>query len=90
MLGHGEYNINYLFRHPGTGDKLVLRLPMGSQMHLDNQVRYEYEALRLLQSEQAQRDLRLRFDEILNDLKIEGASQRAAAAVLRELTDPAA
>jgi len=49
LLGHGEYNINYLFHHPSTGEKLVLRLPMGSQMHLDNQARYEFEALRLLQ-----------------------------------------
>ena len=49
LLGHGEYNINYLFRHPSTGDKLVLRLPMGSQMHLSNQVRYEFDALRLLE-----------------------------------------
>ena len=49
LLGHGEYNINYLFRRPSTGEKLVLRIPMGSQMHLSNQVRYEYEALRLLE-----------------------------------------
>jgi len=49
LLGHGEYNINYVFRKPSTGDKLVLRIPMGSQMHLENQVRYEYEALRLLE-----------------------------------------
>ncbi|MCL2852707.1 MAG: phosphotransferase [Defluviitaleaceae bacterium] len=49
LLGHGEYNINYLFRKPSTGEKLVLRVPMGSQMHLSNQVRYEYEALRLLE-----------------------------------------
>ena len=49
LLGHGEYNINYLFRRPSTGDKLVLRIPMGSQMHLRNQVRYEFEALLLLE-----------------------------------------
>ena len=49
LLGHGEYNINYLFRHPSSGNRLVLRLPMGSQMHLDNQARYEFEALRLLE-----------------------------------------
>ena len=49
MLGHGEYNLNYTFPHPVTAEKLVLRIPMGSQMHLDNQVRYEFEALRLLE-----------------------------------------
>lgn len=48
LLGHGEYNLNYQFSHPSTGDKLVLRIPMGSQMHLENQVRYEFEALRML------------------------------------------
>jgi len=49
MLGHGEYNLNYLFAHPHTQEKLVLRIPMGSQMHLKNQVHYEFEALKLLQ-----------------------------------------
>ena len=49
LLGHGEYNLNYTFLHPLTGEKLVLRIPMGSQMHLSNQVRYEFEALRLLE-----------------------------------------
>ncbi|MDR2183483.1 MAG: phosphotransferase [Clostridiales bacterium] len=49
LLGHGEYNINYIFQKPAAPqDKLVLRIPMGSQMHLENQVRYEYEALGLL------------------------------------------
>ncbi|MDR0513383.1 MAG: phosphotransferase [Treponema sp.] len=50
LLGHGEYNINYIFRKPHSDKKLVLRVPMGSQMHLENQVRYEFEALRLLES----------------------------------------
>ena len=49
LMGHGEYNLNYLFRHPATGGMLVLRIPMGSQMHLGNQIRYEFEALRLLE-----------------------------------------
>ena len=48
LMGHGEYNINYLFSQPTTEKKLVLRIPMGSQMHLSNQIRYEFEALRLL------------------------------------------
>ena len=49
LLGHGEYNLNYVFNNPATEEKLVLRIPMGSQMHLSNQVRYEFEALRLLE-----------------------------------------
>ena len=48
MLGQGEYNINYLFTHPVTGQKLVLRKNTGSQMHLSDQIGYEYHALRLL------------------------------------------
>ena len=48
LLGFGEYNINYWFLNPSTGDKLVLRIPMGSQLHLSDQARYEFEALRLL------------------------------------------
>lgn len=50
LLGAGEYNINYSFRHPVTGATLVLRIPTGSQMGLENQIRYEYEALKLLAS----------------------------------------
>ena len=49
LMGHGEYNLNYIFRQPHTGEKLVLRIPMGSQMHLRNQIRYEYDSLRLLE-----------------------------------------
>jgi len=49
LLGHGEYNLNYIFFHPKTESKMVLRVPMGSQMHLDNQVRYEYDALKILE-----------------------------------------
>lgn len=45
-LGQGEYNLNYVFTHPGTGQKLVLRVNMGSQMHLEHQIRYEFSALR--------------------------------------------
>ena len=50
LLGHGEYNLNYWFLHPHTGKKLVLRIPMESQMHLEHQVRYEFEALSLLRN----------------------------------------
>lgn len=47
-LAQGEYNINYWFIHPVTGKKLVLRVNTGSQMHLENQIEYEYNALQLL------------------------------------------
>ena len=45
LLGQGEYNINYVFFHPVTGKKLVLRINTGSQMHLEDQIGYEYAAL---------------------------------------------
>ena len=50
MLGQGEYNINYLFTHPVNGQKLVLRINTGSQMHLPDQIGYEYYALKLLEN----------------------------------------
>ncbi|MEG1973184.1 MAG: aminoglycoside phosphotransferase family protein, partial [Oscillospiraceae bacterium] len=50
LLGQGEYNINYVFTHPDNGKKLVLRLNTGSQMHLPNQIEYEYHALKLLEN----------------------------------------
>ena len=48
LLGQGEYNINYVFTHPVTGRKLVLRINRGSQMHLADQISYEYAALQCL------------------------------------------
>ena len=47
-LAQGEYNVNYLFRHPVDGRQLVLRVNAGSQMHLDRQIEYEAHALELL------------------------------------------
>jgi len=47
-LAQGEYNVNYLFRHPADGRLLVLRVNAGSQMHLDRQIEYEAHALELL------------------------------------------
>ena len=47
-LGRGEYNTNYTFTHP-NGQKLVLRINTGSQMHLDDQIGYEFSALRNLE-----------------------------------------
>ena len=49
LLGQGEYNQNYRFRHPVTGQELVLRINTGSQMHLDNQIGYEFAALKNLE-----------------------------------------
>jgi len=48
VLGQGEYNVNYVFNHPVTGQKLVLRINTGSQMHLENQIQYEFSALESL------------------------------------------
>ncbi len=48
VLGQGEYNLNYLFTHPVTGQKLVLRINKGSQMHLADQIGYEFSALKAL------------------------------------------
>lgn len=49
MLAQGEYNINFCFTHPVTNKDLVLRVNTGSQMHLDNQIEYEYNALKSLE-----------------------------------------
>lgn len=50
LLAQGEYNINYAFIHPVSGKKLILRVNTGSQMHLENQIEYEYHALKLLEN----------------------------------------
>ncbi|AGB41131.1 putative homoserine kinase type II (protein kinase fold) [Halobacteroides halobius DSM 5150] len=47
FLAQGEYNINFLLT--SNEDKFVLRLNTGSQMHLNNQIKYEYQALNYLQ-----------------------------------------
>lgn len=44
LLGKGEYNSNYLI----DGDYLI-RIARGSQMHLNNQIEYEYNALKFLE-----------------------------------------
>jgi len=48
-LARGEYNINYTFVHPVVGDKYVFRINTASQMHLENQIEYEYKALKVLE-----------------------------------------
>ncbi len=42
FLAQGEYNINFLIE---AEEKFVLRLNTASQMNLDNQIKYEYNAL---------------------------------------------
>ena len=49
LLGQGEYNVNYTFPHP-DGRKLVLRINRGSQMHLDDQIGYEFSALKAIEA----------------------------------------
>lgn len=49
LLGYGEYNINYIFYSRSYNKKLVLRIATDSQMNLKNQIRYEYNALKLLE-----------------------------------------
>ena len=50
LLGQGEYNQNFSFIHPLTQQKLVLRINTGSQMHLENQIEYEFSALKNLEA----------------------------------------
>ena len=45
LLAQGEYNINYLFTHPITNEKLILRVNTASQMDLSDQIEYEYKSL---------------------------------------------
>ena len=48
LLAQGEYNRNYVFCHPASGQEMLLRVNFGSQMHLEDQIGYEYRALQLL------------------------------------------
>ena len=48
LLAAGEYNVNISFTHPISGEKLILRINQGSQMHLENQIEYEANTLKLL------------------------------------------
>ena len=50
MLAQGEYNRNYVFTHPVTQQTLVFRINLGSQMHLEHQIEYEYQALKLIET----------------------------------------
>lgn len=46
FLAQGEYNINFILED--LSKKYVLRVNTGSQLELDNQIEYEYEALKRL------------------------------------------
>ena len=48
-LATGEHNANFAFAHPGTHAKHVLRVNYISQLSLDDQIGYEYRALRFLE-----------------------------------------
>lgn len=50
LLAQGEYNINYSFIHPRTKERFLLRVNCGSQMHLKDQIAYEFHALKLLEN----------------------------------------
>jgi predicted Ser/Thr protein kinase len=47
FLAQGEYNINFVVEN--SLNKWVFRVNTGSQLQLDNQIRYEYEALKKLE-----------------------------------------
>ena len=48
LLAAGEYNVNLSFTHPISSEKLILRINQGSQMHLESQIEYEANTLKLL------------------------------------------
>ena len=70
LLGQGEYNKNYRFRHPVTGQELVLRINTGSQMHLENQIGYEFSALKNLEPS-GRTPMALFCDPVMNCLVME-------------------
>lgn len=47
FLAQGEYNKNFIIRH--NSDKYVFRVNMSSQLNLDNQIEYEYNAIKCLE-----------------------------------------
>lgn len=48
-LAAGEHNMNFVFAHPATGARYVLRVSCLSQFDVASPSRYEYEALRMLE-----------------------------------------
>lgn len=49
-LARGEYNVNFTFSHPKSQKRYVLRVNLASQMHLENQIAYEFNALKLIEN----------------------------------------
>lgn len=49
-LGMGEHNLNYWFEDPVSRERFVLRINVTKQPFHENQVRYEFDALRALES----------------------------------------
>ncbi|MDO4841144.1 MAG: phosphotransferase [Phoenicibacter congonensis] len=48
-FAHGEYNQNFTFVHPVTGERYILRVERGSQMGLEHQIEYEFSGLKALE-----------------------------------------
>lgn len=48
-LGMGEHNLNYWFENPVSRERFVLRINVTKQPFHDNQVRYEFDALKALE-----------------------------------------
>lgn len=67
LLAHGEYNLNFLFEQKELDKKLVIRMNLGSQMNLKDQLSYEYKTLKLLEA--SQRTARAYRHYLLQDTK---------------------
>lgn len=48
-LAQGEYNINFIIKHKSFG-QLVFRINTASQMNLENQIKYEFDTLKLIEN----------------------------------------
>ena len=48
ILAAGEHNMNFVFAHPSTGERFVLRVGCANQVELESPSRYEFDALRIL------------------------------------------
>jgi hypothetical protein len=48
-LGEGEHNVNFSFANPADGKKYILRVNVLPQPFHENQIRYEYDALKLVE-----------------------------------------
>ncbi|MBD3308957.1 phosphotransferase [candidate division KSB3 bacterium] len=50
LLARGEYNLNYLLSSARDGMRLVFRVNIGTQIEREDQILYEYRALKLLET----------------------------------------